>query len=77
VQRVGGPWAALSIWALTSVPAAFCAYIIRTVFTERWAGTDAAAVVESLPGTVAIWLALTVAFTVWGTAHSWRGPARG
>jgi hypothetical protein len=76
VQRLGGPWAALSIWVLTSVPAAFSVYIIRTVFIERWPETGAAAVVESLPGTIAIWLVLTLFFTTWGTAHTWRRMSR-
>ena len=72
IRRLGGVGALASIWALTSVPAFFCVFIVRTVFTERWPGSEAGAVVESLPGTVAIWLVLTVAFTAWGTEHVWR-----
>jgi len=75
VRSLGGFWALLAIWALTTVPAAFSVYILRTMLTERWPGTDLAAAVESLPGTLAIWFILTVGFTAWGTAHTWlRAP---
>ena len=72
MRRLGGFWALLSIWALTAIPAAFSVYIIRTIFSERWPGTAAAAAVESLPGTLAIWFALTVGFTAWSTAPTWQ-----
>ncbi|HEU5316315.1 MAG TPA: hypothetical protein VFX49_09415 [Chloroflexota bacterium] len=72
MRGIGGPLALLSIWALTTVPAGFSVYILRTIFTERWPGSAAGAAVESLPGTLLIWLAVTAAFTAWGCAQSWR-----
>ena len=72
MRSLGGFWALLSIWALTTVPGAFSVYIIRTILTERWPGTDVAAAVVSLPGSLAIWFLLTIMFTAWGTAPTWR-----
>jgi hypothetical protein len=77
VHAIGGFWALLSIWSLTTIPSAFSVYILRTMFTERSPGTDAAAAVESLPGTLAIWFLLTLVFTAWGTAHTWQRPPAG
>ena len=72
MSGLGGPLALLSIWALTTVPAGFSVYILRTMFAERWPGSDAAALVESAVGTIVLWLALSAAFTAWGCAQSWR-----
>jgi hypothetical protein len=66
LRRIGGPGALFSVWALTTVPAGFSVYILRTIFTERWAGTDLASFIESLAGTAALWLTITLLLTAWG-----------
>ena len=72
LRRIGGPGALLSVWALTTVPAGFTVYILRTVFTERWAGSGVASFVESLPGTAAAWLFATLLLTAWGLGSARR-----
>ena len=66
LRRIGGWRALLSVWALTVVPAAFGVYILRTMVVERWPGSGLAGAVESVLGTVVVWLLLTVGFVAWG-----------
>ena len=66
-----GRWGALlAIWALTTVPAGFSVYIIRTALSERWPA--ALQVVETPLGTLIVWLGLTIGFTAWGLSGGRR-----
>jgi len=72
LRRIGGPGALISVWALTTVPAGFSVYILRTVFTERWTGSALASFIESPAGTVAVWLVVTLLLTAWGLGGASR-----
>ncbi len=70
-MRTFSGWQAVAIaWALSTVPAGFCVYIIRTVFTERL--PEYAAGVVTLPATIALWLAFSLLITAWAIG----GPER-
>ena len=64
VRWLTGWRALLTIWPLTTVPAGFSVYIIRTALSERWPVALHAA--ETPLGTLVLWLALTFCFTAWG-----------